>query len=443
MDKFKMIKTLVDLVEKSRYFLKNSDTKEAKKFIKQVKEKTFNSIFKESTNNELINEYSYWQSINIDSSSIRHDLDRTAYLATVTMTDLLNENIDKINYNYICIALYQHLFDIEMIAPQDASYITITGNNGEGKTTFLQAIALAGAFLKEESIVVTTAFRGGWRTSAMTITGGNNRLLAVAYGTARLQMMGAQSQHKEENFQSFIYSLFHDDGKLLNIGYWLSRPSRAKYRAEVARVLGALLPTAKPQYDEEEQDFIFTEGTRKVSSSQLSAGNKSILAMVGDMIIRLWQQQPEVEKISDLEGVVLIDEMETHLHPSWQLKFPSLLHEIFPKVLFIVTTHSPMIILGMPEKSVFYNVYTEEEKTKIERVDIDVANLLPNHILTSPLFDLNDIRSVQNKDAGDTQTEKTFSDIAKREELLQRMRELAKNEDTQKRLRDLAEKLKK
>lgn len=255
--------------------------------------------------------------------------------------------------------------------------------------------------------------------------------------------MGAYSQHDERNIQSPVYSLFNDDGKLLNVGYWLSRPSRKKYRAEITQVLAKLLPTTKPRYDEEEQDFIFTELGRTVKSYQLSAGNKSILAMVGDMLARLWQQQPDTAKVADLVGIVLIDELETHLHPHWQRELPRLLSEIFPKVQFIVTTHSPMIILGMPENSVFYNVYTEDAQTKVERVDIDVANLLPNHILTSPLFDMTDIRSVQSKDAGDTRTENTFEDIAKNDEMWQRMRERAKDEAAQKRLRELADKLKK
>jgi len=145
------------------------------------------------------------------------------------------------------------------------------------------------------------------------------------------------------------------------------------------------------------------------------------------MIMRLSIAQPEIKNPSDFTGIVLIDEIEAHLHPKWQKEFPHILSTTFPKVQFIVTTHSAISLLGMPENTVFFRVQRSEEKgTYIERMDIDVKNLLPNAIYTSPLFDMESIRSTENKGIAELNVEDDFNEIIKREESKKRIKELSK-----------------
>ena len=101
----------------------------------------------------------------------------------------------------------------------------------------------------------------------------------------------------------------------------------------------------------------------------------------------------EVEKVSNLEGIVLIDELETHLHPKWQKEFPRLLSELFPKIQFIVTTHSPLVFLGMPpDKTVVYNVGRDEnnqtEATKTTTSGINAESVEKTH---NPLASKTDV----------------------------------------------------
>lgn len=77
---------------------------------------------------------------------------------------------------------------------------------------------------------------------------------------------------------------------------------------------------------------------------QLSDGEKCTLAMIGDLARRLAIANPEMENPLDGVGIVLIDEIELHLHPTWQAKILSVLMRIFPNVQFIVTTHSPKVL---------------------------------------------------------------------------------------------------
>ena len=78
---------------------------------------------------------------------------------------------------------------------------------------------------------------------------------------------------------------------------------------------------------------------------QLSDGERGLLALVLDLTRRLSQANPELESpTTEAEAVVLIDEIELHLHPKWQRQIVHKLTTAFPKCQFIATTHSPQII---------------------------------------------------------------------------------------------------
>ena len=79
--------------------------------------------------------------------------------------------------------------------------------------------------------------------------------------------------------------------------------------------------------------------------AQLSDGERGVLAMVLDLTRRLAQANPEMrDPAAEAEAVVLIDEIELHLHPAWQRRIVGNLTETFPKCQFIATTHSPQVI---------------------------------------------------------------------------------------------------
>jgi predicted ATP-binding protein involved in virulence len=78
--------------------------------------------------------------------------------------------------------------------------------------------------------------------------------------------------------------------------------------------------------------------------SQLSQGEKSLMALVGDIARRLAMLNPGLENPLMGDGIVLIDEVDLHLHPSWQRSLCDRLVETFPGCQFVLTTHSPLII---------------------------------------------------------------------------------------------------
>lgn len=86
---------------------------------------------------------------------------------------------------------------------------------------------------------------------------------------------------------------------------------------------------------------------------QLSQGEKSLMALVGDIARRLAMMNPSLENPLHGEGIVLIDEVDMHLHPSWQRSIIDRLTATFPHCQFILTTHSPLVISDCKEVLVY------------------------------------------------------------------------------------------
>jgi predicted ATP-binding protein involved in virulence len=125
--------------------------------------------------------------------------------------------------------------------------------------------------------------------------------------------------------------------------------------------------------------LVVTKGERTLFVDQLSDGEKCLLAMVGDLARRLAMANPFADDPLQGGGVVLIDEIELHLHPGWQRRIVPALERTFPNCQFIVTTHSPAVLGHVDHEGV---VILKPEGTgiRVERPDtskgMDVNRIL-------------------------------------------------------------------
>ncbi len=94
------------------------------------------------------------------------------------------------------------------------------------------------------------------------------------------------------------------------------------------------------------------KGREELSFGQLSAGEQMFIVMVGDIARRLALASPGLEDPLQGEGVILIDEIEQHLHPRWQREAIRRLPKIFPNCQFIVATHSPTVLSEVKPESI-------------------------------------------------------------------------------------------
>jgi predicted ATP-binding protein involved in virulence len=112
--------------------------------------------------------------------------------------------------------------------------------------------------------------------------------------------------------------------------------------------------------------MVLRKGETEVFVNQLSDGEKCLMAMVGDLARRLSIANPALENPSEGEAIVLIDELDLHLHPSWQRLVIPNLSKTFPNCQFILTTHSAQILSDVqPEKILLLD--TSGEDIRLER----------------------------------------------------------------------------
>lgn len=134
-------------------------------------------------------------------------------------------------------------------------------------------------------------------------------------------------------------------------------------------------------------DRIDEDGSKhELRIEQLSEGYKIVIAMVADLAARMAEANPEMENPLNTSGIVLIDEVDLHLHPRWQREILVQLTEVFPNLQFIVSTHSPIIVVGAAEMSQVVNLNTINDDENLHQNDIQVSNV--GQVLLSDLFDL-------------------------------------------------------
>ncbi len=102
-----------------------------------------------------------------------------------------------------------------------------------------------------------------------------------------------------------------------------------------------------------DNDLIIRKNGVDVPINLLSDGEKSLIALVSDLAKKLSITYPNMENPLEGEGIVLIDEIELHMHPTWQRMIIPRLTKTFPNCQFIVTTHSPQVLSHVQPESIY------------------------------------------------------------------------------------------
>ncbi|MEN0049313.1 MAG: AAA family ATPase [Bacteroidota bacterium] len=311
--------------------------------------------------------------------------------------------------------LFSPIKNIELNNLKDFKEIYILGENGFGKTLILQGIILA---LKWQEIkrsdneykgVLEAYFSKNptLKLSAVTEDGSkfgskhSNFLENVfAYGIHR-------HLHNSSRFadKTGFLTLFKHDIPLLDPIEWLKELDRKeKYESNVsykeAKDLFVDLFEGTLTINENNKTgeiYFENRNKDKLNLDEIAGGYKNAMIWVSDLVSRLAENQPDTT-IKDFVGIVLVDEVGMSLHPKLEKKLVQKLRNWFPKIQWIFTTHSPIVVMAASAEAVFFKIYQEEnnglEETKISEpyTAKELSNLMANSIVTSPLFDLEDAR---------------------------------------------------
>ncbi|HEX4421962.1 MAG TPA: AAA family ATPase [Kofleriaceae bacterium] len=103
-----------------------------------------------------------------------------------------------------------------------------------------------------------------------------------------------------------------------------------------------------------EMDIVDDQGEPiRVPAAWLSQGYQSIIAWLADVVGQILLESGQSVEAAEMEGCVLVDEIDMYLHPTWQLRLIPALKKVFPRLQFIATTHSPMVLTALEAEEVW------------------------------------------------------------------------------------------
>lgn len=122
--------------------------------------------------------------------------------------------------------------------------------------------------------------------------------------------------------------------------------------------------TIKPDYE-----IILKDKDSKIYFEMLSDGYKSCIFILFGIIQEVECRFPEINA-TDFDGIIMIDEIDIHLHPQWQAKLVKILKEIFPKTQIIATTHSPSVLQNATAEEIIPLYKDENNNTHIKKLKL-------------------------------------------------------------------------
>lgn len=197
-----------------------------------------------------------------------------------------------------------------------------------------------------------------------------------------------------------VAGLFEDHLGLMPLSYWLPEymlKNKGRY-TQVFNLINDLLPEAcrlqkTPVLTTNGREHLFEMNGVALPFRALSDGYRAYIGWIGDMLFHVCMGIGKGLKLREIQGVVLVDEIDLHLHPEWQRVVVPILAKALPYVQFIVTTHSPLVVGSLEAANLF--VLTEENgATVIKRLPERVRGKSAEQILLSPYFGLESTRAL-------------------------------------------------
>jgi uncharacterized protein (TIGR02646 family) len=336
-----------------------------------------------------------------------------------TTTDLHGVSVEDIVVNdyfpieSIRIQHFKGITDLTIHFKEDGisqkSWLFLLGENGVGKSSILQAIAvgikanisfltplLSSLIQKgEERAEITIKERDSDNVITTVLTResidqtGTFKSFLLGYGSLRLSTDVAEERSGQDEAGISYENLFRPIRPLNDITAWLKNlyQENPRFFDVVAYSIKQLLPHdfIENKLTVEEGGLLF-RGSEK-SFAELSDGFKSTIVLTVDIMMKLSSAHADMDKMS---GIVLIDELGNQLHPRWQMRIVKQLRTVFKNINFIVSTHHPLCLRGSESEEVL--LLKNKEEVIVPVTDLpDPASLRVDQILASEFFGLSSL----------------------------------------------------
>lgn len=198
-----------------------------------------------------------------------------------------------------------------------------------------------------------------------------------------------------------IRSLFEESYSLLPLSVWLpqletSNPGRF---TQVKHLIDRLLTNTGYTFTglREQGEYLFERSGLRVPFPALSDGYRAYLGWIGDLLYHITQTCPSGKKLVDNQGIVMVDEVDLHLHPKWQMTVLPTLAKTLPNIQFIVTSHSPLIVGTLEWMNIILMKPGAKQTSKAERLEWAVHGLDADQVLLTDFFGLESTRAPGKK----------------------------------------------
>lgn len=303
--------------------------------------------------------------------------------------------------------------DIQNAASHQTPWLMLLGENGSGKSSVIQAVALCllgDRWRKRIKLDAREFVRHGARTgkvrvfltgspepiqmtfsrrsAAFTSKPSEPKVLLLGYGSTRLLPRAGVAVEGRYDFAQ-TDNLFNPFVALGDANKWLlNLPAEAfdKVATSLKSLLrladtDSLVRVGRPK-KRVEADLM---GTR-ITLDELSDGYQSVLALTCDIMRVLMHRWSTLD---NAEGIVLLDEIGAHLHPTWRMRIVQSMREVFPRVQFLASTHDPLCLRGLDRGEVA--VMRRDSKNRVTATTEglpSVRGLRADQLLTSEYFGL-------------------------------------------------------
>jgi predicted ATPase len=198
-----------------------------------------------------------------------------------------------------------------------------------------------------------------------------------------------------------IQGLFEEAHSLIPFNAWLPelKTSNKKRFGEVVEFVNSLMGPGHYRFTgtQEDREFVFEKQGLRVPFPALSDGYRAFLGWVGDLLYHVVTTSPKGKKLIDNNGIVMVDEIDLHLHPEWQMNVLPTLAAALPNIQFIVTSHSPLIVGSLEWMNILLLKPAPSQSSVPERLVWSIHGLDADQVLLSDFFGLESSRAEGKK----------------------------------------------
>lgn len=194
---------------------------------------------------------------------------------------------------------------------------------------------------------------------------------------------------------SRVADLFDNNYKLVPLPSWLPQmqlENKGRY-TQVVHLLDRLTPDDMEFKGEfHEGEFYFNFRGVRTSFGSLSDGYKGFIGWIADLLYHICMGCPKGKKLVDSKGIVLIDEIDLLLHPKWQRTIIETLSQKLPNIQFVLTTHSPIVLVSVEKENVYVMETLEDGSATVKQYEENIYGSTAEQALLSSYFDLDTTR---------------------------------------------------